>query len=155
MNRKTLTQYRAQLEDAVRQEFVRLTQDVERAEGELSSLQSRFDAIALDYLRQARSGMTVEQARAHCAAMEAVASAREMAAGALASLRRVWDDKREELVTASRETRQMVKLVERETEQERIDLARSEQLAQDEAAQHQVLRVYGTDDESGNVASQT
>ncbi len=135
MNGRALTRYRERLEEALRQELVRLTQDIAQAEGELASLQSQFDAIALAYLRDAHSGMTVEQAQAHYAALEAVASARKLATKALGALRDAQDGKREELGEASRERKRMVKLVERAQQERRTRLAQAEQLAQDEAAQ--------------------
>jgi flagellar export protein FliJ len=135
MNGRALTRYRERLEEAVRQELVRLTQDVARAEGELASLQSRFDAIAIEYLRDAHKGMTIQQAQAHYAALEAVASARELATKALSALRHAQDGKREELGEASRERKRMAKLLERAQQERRTKLARAEQLAQDEAAQ--------------------
>jgi flagellar export protein FliJ len=134
MKLEVLRRYRAQLEEVVRMDLVRLRQALHDAEARSRGLDEQVKLTAESYPAKVDGGVAldeflVRQSRA-TAEMSDLAAARQ----AEGRLREAWNQKQDELLEAMQDRRTLDRLVQRIRQQQRQMQHKVDQMEMDEAA---------------------
>ena len=134
MNLSVIRTYRAQVEEALRMELAELQCSVHLEQETQTLLLAQVEDGTAEFLKMAHAGMTVDEARTQQAKLDALAQSIRKARETIAMAQRRCDQKRAELVEASRERKKLEILEEREAARRSKRDQRREQTAIDQAA---------------------
>jgi flagellar export protein FliJ len=134
MKLDVLRRYRAQQEEVVRMDLVRLRQELQDAETRTRLLDEQMKRTADAYPAKTRRGVGLEEFLVRQSMLTAEASNLSVAMQVEGRLREAWNLKQEELREAMQDRRTLDRLVERTKQQRRVVQGRVEQTEMDEAA---------------------
>jgi len=143
MNLSAIRTYRAQIEETLRVELVELQRAVHVEQQTQQLLLAEVEVGTAEFLKMAHAGMTVDEARAQQAKLDALSQSIRKARETIAAAQRRCDQKLAEVVEASRERKKLEILEQREAVRETKREQRREQTALDQAASTRFLAKEG------------
>jgi flagellar export protein FliJ len=134
MKLDAVRRYRAQVEDVLRMDLLRVRQNLQNAETTCHALDAQTRVTAERYFAKAGAGMALEEFIEWQATFDAEASLLAQARQVEGRLRDEWNQKQNDLRDAMQERRTLDRLAERLRAQHQILQHRLEQMQMDEAA---------------------
>ena len=134
MKLDVLRRYRAQLEEVVRMDLVRLRQELHDAEARALLLDEQMKLTADAYLAKAGGGVALDKFLIRQSLVTAEVSNLAAVRHVEGQLREAWNQKQGELREAMQDRRTLDRLAERMRQQRRLVQHRIDQMEMDEAA---------------------